>query len=694
MKKIKSQGYLGKYREIIFAVALFVVLDLSVLILNFYTSYEISEDALSINLAGRQRMLSQRMTKSLLFAQINLNQNLPIDGALTELKNTTTLFDATLTSFEHGGTVKGGEGKAVTLKAVELPEGKDAINQAKLIWQPYMEMAAPLLSKEQSEDTANQIDNLVKYTLANNLKLLDLMNRLTTTLEQSANSKADTLRKIQTGGIFLALLNFGFILFKFIRRLRENDRKIEVAQNETAEILSTVKEGLFLLDEKLLIGSQFSTSLSQMLGMRISAGADFKDIMRTILPRQTYVNACDYIELLFSAHIKESLLGDLNPLNQIEVSVQNKLGQNETRYLTLDFNRVLMNGKTVHLLVTMFDVTNEVQLERALVDAKEEAKLEIEGLLSLLKIDPMLLTTFIAQSDVNLLEINDELRSVGGEINFRPLDYRRTVDNVFRKIHTFKGDAAVLGLDAFETLAQKFESMLSQLRGKSTIQGEDLLTLPFYLEEILQRVATVKDMMAKLSSYYDAFNPTLEADNFAGSLEKLVLRIANDNRKQVKLVTDLSLLSELPQETRSKLKEIVVQLLRNAVVHGIESAEDRRKLGKNASGNIHISLHASKEGEYEFSLLDDGRGLVLENIKKALLLSGKYTDLQLKEFSDKQIVMKIFEPGFSTTGKADKHSGHGVGLDVVNKKIELLGARMRIATQESSYTRFSILFPA
>ena len=694
MKSIKGQGYLGKYREIIFAVALFVVLDLSVLILNFYTSYEISEDALSINLAGRQRMLSQRMTKSLLYAQINLNQNLPIDSALTELKNTTALFDTTLSSFENGGSVKGGEGKAVTLKAIELPAGIEAISQAKLIWQPYMEMANSLLFKEQSEDTASQIDNLVKYTLANNLKLLDLMNRLTTTLEQSANSKADTLRKIQTGGIFLALLNFGFILFKFIRRLRENDRKIEIAQNETAEILSTVKEGLFLLDEKLLIGSQFSSSLNQMLGMPISAGADFKDILRNILPRQTYVNACDYIELLFSAHIKESLLGDLNPLNQIEVSVKNKLGQNETRFLTLDFNRVLMNGKTVHLLVTMFDVTNEVQLERALVDAKEEAKLEIEGLLSLLKIDPMLLTTFIAQSEVNLLEINDELRSVGGEINFRPLDYRRTVDNVFRKIHTFKGDAAVLGLDAFEALAQKFESSLSQLRAKTTIQGEDLLTLPFYLEEILQRVATVKDMMAKLSSYYDAFNPTLEADNFAGSLEKLVLRIANDNRKQVKLITDLSLLSELPQESRSKLKEIVVQLLRNAVVHGIESAEDRRKLGKNANGNIHISLHPTKEGEYEFSLLDDGRGLVLENIKNALLLSGKYTDVQLKEFSDKQIVMKIFEPGFSTSGKVDKHSGHGVGLDVVNKKIEQLGARMRIATKESSYTRFSILFPA
>lgn len=692
--KIRNDRYGSKYREIILAVALFLVLDLSVLLLNFYISYQISEDALAINLAGRQRMLSQRITKSLLIAQNNINQELPITEPLAELKATTTLFDTTLTAFEQGGEVQGGSGKKVQLAAVNLPAGIDIIAQARQIWTPYLQLSQPLLSGKQSNDAVYQVDSLVRFALGNNLKLLDLMNQLTTVLEQSANSKADILRKIQTAGIFLALLNFAFILFKFIRRLRENDRQIEIAQNETGEILATVKEGLFLLDEKFHIGSQFSASLGKILGTPVVAGADFKEILRNMLPAPTYINACDYIGLLFSEHIKENLLGDLNPLNQVEVTVRNKQGESEIRYLTLDFNRVLMGGKTVHLLATLFDVSNEVQLERALVDAKEEAKLEIEGLLSLLKIDPMLLTTFIAQAELSLLEINDELRSVGGEINFRPLDYRRTVDTVFRKIHTFKGDAAVLGLEAFEALAQKFESSLSLLRGKPAIQGEDLLTLPFYLEEILQRIAMVKDMMAKLSSYYDAFNPSLEAENFAGNLDRLAQRIANDNHKQIKLVTDLGLLSELPQHTRGKLKEVVVQLLRNAVVHGIEHTDERLKLGKQASGSIHISLHATSEGEYEFSLLDDGRGLVLENIKSTLRLAGKYTDLQLNEFSDKQILMKIFEPGFTTTGKADKHSGHGVGLDVVNKKIEQLGARMRIATQESAYTRFSILFPA
>ena len=252
----------------------------------------------------------------------------------------------------------------------------------------------------------------------------------------------------------------------------------------------------------------------------------------------------------------------------------------------------------------------------------------------------------------------------------------------------------MLGLEIFETLAQKFESMLVTLRNKTSIAGEDLLTLPFYLEEILQRIAMVKDMMARLSSYHDAFSPTINVDNFSANLSSLVERIASDHDKKVTLVADLQLLNELPQQTRKDLKEIVVQLLRNAVVHGIETGNDRLQLGKQLSGNIRIALHATPSGEYEFTVMDDGRGLVPAYIKRALIRSGKYNELELSQLSDKQILMKIFEPGFSTSSSADRHSGHGVGLDVVYRKIEQIGARMRIATKESMYTQFSIFFPS
>lgn len=107
-----------KYRQIVWAIAAFLVFDLGVLVLNFYTSFQISSDAVAINLAGRERMLSQRMTKSLLTIQLNMLQGTPIIEPLKELKSTAELFDTTFNAFRYGGTVMGGNNLLVPIQAV------------------------------------------------------------------------------------------------------------------------------------------------------------------------------------------------------------------------------------------------------------------------------------------------------------------------------------------------------------------------------------------------------------------------------------------------------------------------------------------------------------------------------------------------------------------------------------------------
>jgi len=687
MKSKETASYLGKYREIILAVAFFLVFDMAVLVLNFYISFQISEDALAINLAGRQRMLSQRMTKAVLTIQSDVQRGLPPTDAQAELKKTVKLFDTTLGGFQHGATVIGGNDKEVFLAAAASAEGQATLAKADAIWGPYKELLAPLVTG--NAFLPEQLDAADRYARANNLILLGLMNDLTTQLERTANAKADTLRRVQTGGILLALLNFAFILFKFIRRLKENDRKVEAAQNETAEILGTVKEGLFLLDAEFRIGSQYSASLAQVLGRPVNAGADFRTVLREMVPNSVFSVACDYIELLFGDHVKEALIGDLNPLNEIEVSIPDANGISARRYLTLQFNRVVVDGKISHLLVTVFDVTIQVELEHALADAKEKAKAEIEIMLDLLKVNPATLELFLKTTEQTLLDINEQLRSVGGT-----LDYRRTVNNIFRMIHTLKGEAATLGLEMFETLAQQFESLLAGLRERGSVSGDDLLALPLPLEEFLQRVAMVRSLVVRLATYHDAFAPAENNNAFADNLAQLAQRVARDHGKQVKLITDLDLLDTLPHKTRNELQDIAVQLLRNAVAHGIEPAAERAGRAKPPVGNVYLALKPGEAGEYELMLRDDGRGLIPQKIRAELLRSGRYTEEQLKQLSDKQIVLKIFEPGFSTAAQATRDAGHGVGMDVIKHKIEQLGARLRISSQADAFTQFSVHFSA
>lgn len=682
--KNEAGTYFGKYREIILAVAFFLVFDLAVLVLNFYISFQITEDALAINLAGRQRMLSQRMTKALLTAESDAQRGLPNAEALKELKTTVELFDSTLGGFTQGQTVSGGDGKPVFLAAVPSREGREILEKTGHIWRPYQQLLAPLIAAVPS--TPEQLAAAVGYARENNLKLLALMNNLTTHLEKTANTKADTLRKVQSGGILLALLNFAFILFKFLRRLRENDRKVEAAQKETAEILNTVKEGLLLLDSEFRVGTQYSASLPAILGRGIGAGDDFRALLRAMVPNAAFDAACDYIGLLFSDRVKENLMINLNPLVAIEVALP---GNGTRRFLTMQFNRVLEDDRISHLLVTVFDVTAQVELEHALAEAKKSAKAEMEIMLDLLKLNPAILTNFLAAAEQTLLEVNDHLKSAGGV-----LDYGRTVEMIFRKIHTLKGEAATLGLDMFEELAQRFESLLAGLRGKGMISGEDLLALPMPLEEFLQRIALVRDMTRRLASYNDAFAPAVAEADFAANLEKLALRIAGDHGKQVRLVADLDLLESLPRQARNELKDIAVQLLRNAVAHGIEPVTERESRAKPAVGSIYVALKSAQAGEYEFVLRDDGRGLVPQRVRAALLHAGRYNEAQLRELDDRQILMKIFEPGFSTTEQPGRDSGHGVGMDVVKQKLQQLGARLRIATREDMFTQFSIHFAA
>jgi two-component system chemotaxis sensor kinase CheA len=686
MKTKPSGTYFRKYREIIVAVALFLVFDISVLVMNFYTSFEIDQDAVAINLSGRQRVVSQRVARTLLELDAARAAGKPYDPAtLKELRTGAQTFQVTMAAFRQGGVVPGGDGKPVRLDPVDSERARQLQAAVETLWTPYLARLQPLLQKD--DFTPAQLASALAYSQASNLALLNAANEFVTEAQAIGASRASRLRAIQTTGIVLSLLNFAYTVFASLRHLFANDRKVEIAQQETAEILNTVKEGLFLLDPQMKIGSQYSASLSPVLGRPVQAGADFVEMLRDMVPADVLTLACDYIGLLFGDHVKEALIGDLNPLTSIEVMVRGENGAPTRRFLTLQFNRVREDGKISHLLVTVFDVTMQLELERALAEAKGMAKAEMEVMLDLLKINPDTLNLFLKGAEETLLDINEHLGAAGGA-----LDYRRTVNTVFRKIHTLKGEAATLGIDMFETLAQQFETLLSGLREKGAVSGDDLLALPFPLEEFLQRIAMVRQLTGRLAAYHDAFAPAANSDTFAINLSQLAQRVAHDHGKQVHLVTELDLLHSLPRKMSAELKDITIQLLRNAVTHGIEPAAERQGQSKPAAGSIYVTLKPSDAGEYELTLRDDGRGLSPQTIKAELLRSGRYTEAQLADLDERQIVMKIFEPGFSTAREVSRDAGHGVGMDVVKHRIEQLGARLRISSRAREYTQFSIHF--
>jgi hypothetical protein len=114
----------------------------------------------------------------------------------------------------------------------------------------------PLLGNNRAF-TPEQLDTAANYAKANNLEVLRLMNDLITDLEMVANERAHILRIILIVGIFVAFGNFAYTVIVSIRDLMASDEKIAIARRETGEILSTVQEGLFLLDKNYELGTIF-----------------------------------------------------------------------------------------------------------------------------------------------------------------------------------------------------------------------------------------------------------------------------------------------------------------------------------------------------------------------------------------------------------------------------------------------------
>jgi sigma-B regulation protein RsbU (phosphoserine phosphatase) len=230
-----------KYRTILISAALFLTFDIGVLLPNVVISSRLKSKALSINLAGRQRMLSQRMTKAILQMQVAQNAKTSIIPSQKELILAYQLFDDTLKGFEIGKTVTGSDGKPVFLAAITTAKGKALIQQAQEIWQPYKSKIQGILADGQAV-SPDKLRVAVTYAVEHNLLLLDLMNQLTTEQQAVADQEASVLQIIQFTGLVLALINFLILLSHSLRKLKDSDEQIEKAHTQIVALNESLKD--------------------------------------------------------------------------------------------------------------------------------------------------------------------------------------------------------------------------------------------------------------------------------------------------------------------------------------------------------------------------------------------------------------------------------------------------------------------
>ncbi|WP_084675076.1 hybrid sensor histidine kinase/response regulator [Hippea jasoniae] len=172
---------------------------------------------------------------------------------------------------------------------------------------------------------------------------------------------------------------------------------------------------------------------------------------------------------------------------------------------------------------------------------------------------------------------------------------------------------------------------------------------------------------------------------------RVVRDISRELNKEVELVIK-GAETELDKSVVEEINDPLVHIVRNAIDHGIEPPEERKKLGKPAKGKVILSAY--HEGNYiVIETSDDGRGMDPEKLKKKALEKGLITETEARQMSKEEAYALIFKPGFSTAAQVTNISGRGVGMDVVKTNVEKLNGIIEVKSEIGKGTTIILKIP-
>ena len=180
-----------------------------------------------------------------------------------------------------------------------------------------------------------------------------------------------------------------------------------------------------------------------------------------------------------------------------------------------------------------------------------------------------------------------------------------------------------------------------------------------------------------------------------GQLFRRFPRIVRDVARQCGHEVDLELCgqeTDLDKGILDAIAEPLTHLVRNAVSHGIEPAEERQRLGKSPRGNIRLNAH-HQGNQVVVEVSDDGRGIDSQKIRAKAIDLGLITAAEAGRLSEAESLELIFRPGFSTAEVVTEVSGRGVGMDVVQSVLHRLKATIHIETRAGQGTTFRLKLP-
>jgi two-component system, chemotaxis family, sensor kinase CheA len=502
------------------------------------------------------------------------------------------------------------------------------------------------------------------------------------------------------------------------RHEREKQELIDASNRLTDAILKTSSIGLFLMDSKGRIQPQVSASLGALFRRTDFASLTVEKLIGPLVSGKTLSVVRTYLARLLELARGEA--EGANPLHDVEVKLTNADGSHAMAHYSFEFSSVDIPREPRSWMVRVTDITARVQELRELEDLRVHVLTQGEILRGVLQAGGARFGAFLQRTDASMTTINGVLKKPARETGA----FRNKLEETLEEVDRIRRDAAALKLTGLQGAARDFEDALQDLRSRETLSGSDFLPLAVKLDSLYGQFVLLRSLSSQAGPAREAETvapearitengtQVIEAPKFlaemarnaaplaqrmaaVGSLESTLATltdlVAQENQKNV--VLSCRGLELVPPRYQATVKNIAIQLIRNAVFHGIETAAEREQAGKQSIATLQLEFNATMGGGFEVLFQDDGRGLDPEKVREVAVAKGLLSADEARELRDRQAIKLIFKSGFTTMPDAGD-SKHGSGMSLVRRYVHEAGGKIALASIVGQETRFKVTLPA
>jgi iron only hydrogenase large subunit-like protein/signal transduction histidine kinase len=465
--------------------------------------------------------------------------------------------------------------------------------------------------------------------------------------------------------------------FVEVETLQQSLKALQSERDEIAAMKDNLKVGIFLMNKDYVIQDHYSRILEKVLAATELQGQKFTDLLEDTLSKQEIKILSHYFDRIINRTLNQEMINNMNILKEIKY---HSVEQPVRKILSCDFAPIDRANGEVFILATIEDITVETNLKKKLRAEERKRQEEMVSFFEVLHLAQNVFGDFIEGAEYYFYQIMGILKD-------ESVPSGEAVQSIYEMIHSIKLDALALGLHEFGTNLDDMEDLLKQIQSSKSISFLDLLEVALELENILKTrdklVNNVETVFVRKSDNKINHDEYVLVEFLRRTCSNAIMEY-NKKAQLQDVFIDVDVLQYAP---RRILKESLVQLVVNAVAHGIESPRERIAKGKSELGIIKLSIKQTPD-RIRVRLSDDGNGIDFEKVRKTAM---RKQIINAHTYDKQTLIQAMFSPNFST--KDEDFNRDGNGLNRVYNKIHAIGGSITVQSQEGRGTAFIIDIP-